>query len=238
MNSNTLAEFDEQNYVKEKMKNKSCAIFDLDGTLVNTADDLGFATDYVLREYGIEPKWTMQDYRAFVGNGAKKLLDRAFEHKLPDSELNNALELFKKKYNVILLDHAYIYEGVVSSLDELKQQGVKLSVVTNKPHQSAVKMVETLFGKDYFDVIIGAAEDIPKKPDPYTANLALEKLGCTPRDAVFFGDSDIDVYTAKNAGIDSVGCSWGFRSLECLKTAAPFLILDKAEKISALFKKV
>lgn len=220
------------------MKNKSCAIFDLDGTLVDTADDLGFATAYVLREYGIEPRWTKQDYRAFVGNGAKKLLDRAFEHKLSDDELNNALALFKTEYNVILLDNAYIYDGILTSLDALKQRGIKLAVVTNKPHQSAVKMVETLFGKDYFDVIIGATEDIPKKPDPYTANLALEKLGCKPENAVFFGDSDIDIYTAKNAGMDSVGCSWGFRSFECLRTADPLVIIDRAEEISTLFKKV
>lgn len=237
-NTEILAEFDEWNYVKEKMKNKSCAIFDLDGTLVDTADDLGFATDYVLREYGIEPKWTKQDYRAFVGNGAKKLLDRAFEHKLSDDALNNALELFKKKYNAILLDNAYLYDGVLSSLDELKQQGIKLAVVTNKPHQSAVKMVETLFGRGYFDIIIGATEDTPKKPNPYTANLALERLGCKPENAVFFGDSDIDVYTAKNAGMDGVGCSWGFRSFECLRTACPLVIIDRAEEIAKLFKKV
>ncbi|MDE5984130.1 MAG: HAD-IIIA family hydrolase [Eubacterium sp.] len=238
MNIDIIDESDKWNYVNEKMKNKHCAIFDLDGTLVDTADDLGLATDYVLREYGVEPKWTKQDYRAFVGNGAKKLLDRAFEHKLSDSELDNALELFKKKYNAILLDHAHLYDGVASSLDELKKQGIKLAVVTNKPHQSAMKMVETLFGKNYFDVIIGATEDAPKKPDPYTANLALEKLGCTPDEAVFFGDSDIDVYTAKNAGMDSVGCSWGFRSFECLRTADPLVIIDSAEKISKLFKKV
>lgn len=236
MSINVLAEFDEWNYIQEKMKNKRCAIFDLDGTLVDTADDLGLATDYVLREYGIDPKWTKQDYRTFVGNGAKKLLDRAFEHKLSDNELDKALELFKKKYNVILLDHARIYDGVISSLDELKQQVIRLAVVTNKPHQAAVKMVETLFGKDYFDVIIGATEDVPKKPDPYTANLALEKLGCTPEESVFFGDSDIDVYTAENAGIDGVGCSWGFRSVECLKIAEPLVIIDSAEKISKLFK--
>lgn len=236
--TDSLAEFDEWNYVKEKMKNKCCAIFDLDGTLADTADDLGLATDYVLREYGIEPKWTKQDYRAFVGNGAKKLLDRAFEHKLSENELDKALELFKEKYNVILLDHAHLYDGVISSLDELKKQGIKLAVVTNKPHQSAVKMVETLFGRDYFDAIIGATEDTPKKPDPYAANLALEKLGCAPENSVFFGDSDIDIYTAKNAGMDGVGCSWGFRSFECLCIACPLVIIDRAEDIAKLFKKV
>lgn len=211
------------------------ALFDLDGTLVNTADDLGFATEYVLKAYGVNPKWTMDDYRAFVGNGAKKLLDRAFEHKLSDEELNKALELFKEKYNDILLDNAYVYDGIESALGSLKKQGIKLAVVTNKPHLCAVKMVETLFGKDYFDVIIGATEEVAKKPDPYTTNLALKKLGCKPEEAIFFGDSDVDIHTAKNAGVESVGCSWGFRSFECLFSASPSVIIDSAEYITKLF---
>lgn len=212
-----------------------CALFDLDGTLVDTADDLGRATAYVLESYGIKPKWTNSDYRAFVGNGAKKLLDRAFEHKLSDEELNKALEIFKEKYNDVLLDNAYVYDGIRNALDTLKAQGIKLAVVTNKPHQSAVKMVEALFGKGYFDVIIGAHEEVAKKPDPYTANLALRELGCTPDEAIFFGDSDVDIFTAKNAGIEGVGCSWGFRSFECLFSASPSVIIDSPSYIPKLF---
>lgn len=210
-------------------------LFDLDGTLVDTIVDLGLAADFVLKEYGITPKWTTDDYRAFVGNGAKKLLDRAFEHKLSECELDNALELFKEKYNSILLNNAYPYDGIVNALDKLKQQGIKLAVVTNKPHTSAVKMVESIFGKSFFDVIVGAKDDAPKKPDPYSANLALEKLGCNAKQAIFLGDSDIDVYTAKNAGIESVGCSWGFRSFECLFSASPDIIIDSPDYIVKLF---
>lgn len=211
------------------------ALFDLDGTLVDTIEDLGRATAYVLESYGVEPKWTVADYRAFVGNGAKKLLDRAFEHKLSDDELVKALDLFREKYNELLLDHAHIYDGITDALNTLKGWGVKLAVVTNKPHQSAVKMVESLFGKTFFDVIIGATEDTPKKPDPYTAKLALEKLGCKADEAIFFGDSDVDVYTAKNAGAEAVGCSWGFRSFECLFSASPSVIIDSADYIPKLF---
>lgn len=212
-----------------------CALFDLDGTLVDTAEDLGRATAYVLEQYGVEPKWDLEDYRAFVGNGAKKLLDRAFEHKLSDSELDKALELFKVKYNEILLDNVYVYDGIGTALDKLKEQGIKLAVVTNKPHQSAVLMVENLFGKDYFDFIIGAVEDKPKKPDPYSANIALEKLGCKGSEAMFFGDSDVDVYTAKNAGAEPIACSWGFRSFESLMSAAPSVIIDNPSYITKLF---
>lgn len=212
-----------------------CALFDLDGTLVDTVEDLGRATAYVLEQYGVTPKWTLNDYRAFVGNGAKKLIDRAFEHKLSDSELDKALELFKVKYNEILLDNAYVYDGISAALDKLKEQGIKLAVVTNKPHQSAVLMVESLFGKGYFDFIIGAVEDKPKKPDPYSANLALEKLGCKGSEAMFFGDSDVDVYTAKNAGAEPIACSWGFRSFESLMSASPSVIIDNPNYITKLF---
>lgn len=211
------------------------ALFDLDGTLVNSAEDLGRATASVLESYGVEAKWTKEDYISFVGNGARKLLDRAFEHKLSDEELTKALELFQEKYNEMLLDNAYVYDGVREALDKIRKMGVKLAVVTNKPHKCAVKMVETLFGKDYFNVIIGATEDVAKKPDPYTANLALKKLDCPPGEAIFFGDSDVDIYTAKNAGIESVGCSWGFRSFECLFSASPSVIIDSPDYIPKLF---
>lgn len=211
------------------------ALFDLDGTLVNTAEDLGRATASVLESYGVEAKWTKEDYISFVGNGARKLLDRAFEHKLSDEELTKALELFQEKYNEMLLDNAYVYDGVREALDKIREMGVKLAVVTNKPHKCAVKMVETLFGKDYFNVIIGATEDVAKKPDPYTANLALKKLDCPPGEAIFFGDSDVDIYTAKNAGVESVGCSWGFRSFACLFSASPSVIIDSPDYIPKLF---
>lgn len=212
-----------------------CALFDLDGTLVNTVVDLGRATAFVMEQYGLEPKWSEDDYRAFVGNGARLLIDRAFEHKLSDSDLDRALEIFKLKYNEILLDNAFVYDGIKEALDKLKEQGIKIAVVTNKPHQSAVLMVESLFGKGYFDFIIGAVEDKPKKPDPYSAKLVLEKFGCKGSEAMFFGDSDVDVYTAKNAGAEPIACSWGFRSFESLMSASPSVIIDNPSYIPKLF---
>lgn len=211
-----------------------CALFDLDGTLVDTSIDLGRATDFVLETYGRETKWTDTDYRKFVGNGARKLLDRAFEHTLDDKELDKALEIFKEKYNEILLDNAHLYDGIKDALDSLKNQGIKLAVITNKPHQSAVKMVTTLFGENYFDYVVGANEEKPKKPDPWGVIEALEKLGVKAEDAIYFGDSDIDVYTAKNAGVESVACSWGYRSFECLLASAPSVIIDKPSYIPKL----
>lgn len=212
-----------------------CALFDLDGTLIDTLIDLGRAVDYCLEQYGYDKKWTSEDYKRFVGNGAKKLLERAFENKLTDKELDNAYEMFKEKYNQILLDHSKPYNKIPEALDALKKQGIKLAVVTNKPHASAVLMVEAVFGKGYFDAIVGAMDHAPKKPDPYSANKALSILGCKASEAIYFGDSDVDVYTAKNAGIEAVACSWGFRSFECLMSAGPSVIIDSADYIPKLF---
>lgn len=211
-----------------------CVIFDLDGTLADTSIDLGRATAYVLEQFGRNPKWTDADYRNFVGNGAKKLIERAFEHTLSEDELCKALDMFKIKYNEILLDNAYLYDGIKDELAKLKAKGLKLAVVTNKPHRSAVKMVETLCGKDTFDIITGAHESIAKKPDPTTTNETLAKLSIKPNEAIFFGDSDVDVLTAKNAGVESVGCSWGFRTFECLLSASPSAIIDEPKYISKL----
>ena len=212
-----------------------CAIFDLDGTLVNTIEDLGYATDYVLEQYGKEPKWTMDDYRMFVGNGAKLLVERAFEDKLSPNELEKAYEMFKARYNQVLLDHAHAYDGIKEQLDILKEKGIKMAVVTNKPHESAVKMVETIFGKGYFDLITGNKDGVPRKPDPTTTNQTLKALGCTASQAIFFGDSDVDVKTAKNAGIEAIACSWGFRSFESLLAQSPSAIIDEPKYISKLF---
>lgn len=213
------------------------ALFDLDGTLVNTADDLGRATSFVLRKFGRPADWTREDYISFVGNGARKLLDRAFEHQLSDEELDEALELFKTEYNRILLDNAYVYDGLKDELDIIKSRGTGIAVITNKPHKSAVIMAEALFGKGYFDIIIGAEEDKPKKPDPYSTLKALDYFNAKPEEALFFGDSDVDVYTARNAGIKAVACSWGFRSRESLISASPDVLIDTPKNISKLFEK-
>lgn len=214
---------------------KKCAIFDLDGTLVNTIDDLGLATDAVLREFGVQPKWSEADYKKFVGNGAKKLVERAFEHRLSAQELEKAYASFKVKYNAIKMDHAHAYPGIKEALDAIKEKGVHLAVVTNKPDEAAQGMIESIFGNNYFDVIIGATDDVPKKPDPTTVNLALKRLNCRAKDAMYFGDSDVDMITGRNAGIETIGCSWGFRSFAELFAQHPSVILDEPSYIPKLF---
>ena len=170
-----------------------------------------------------------------VGNGAKKLVERAFEHQLSPEQLEEAYAMFKVKYNAVKMDHAHAYPGIQAALDDLKTRGIRLGVVTNKPAEAARGMVEQIFGKDYFDVVIGATDDLPKKPDPTTVRMALKALGCSAKEAMYFGDSDVDMITGRNAGIETIGVSWGFRSFGELFAQHPAAIIDDPSHIPSLF---
>lgn len=211
-----------------------CALFDLDGTLINTIDDLANACNILIEKYGYDAKWTLEDYKRFVGNGAKKLVSRAFGETLDETTLNARYEEFKPLYDSIKLDNAYAYDGIIEQLEILKQKGIKLCIITNKPDKAAKGMVEYLFGKDYFDFIIGCIDGVPTKPDPTTTRMALEAVGCKPSEAIYFGDSEVDIRTAKNAGVEVVGCSWGFRSFGTLFSENPDVIIDAPSYISSL----
>ena len=147
------------------MNHLKCVIFDLDGTLVNTIEDLGRACDYLLERKSLPLKWSTEDYKNFVGDGAKLLVDRAFEGRLSQAELSEQYELFKKKYNQIKLDNAYVYDGIYELVDYLKKAGLFLAVCTNKPNASAKSMVNALFGEKTFDYVLGAVDGLAKKPD-------------------------------------------------------------------------
>lgn len=212
-----------------------CAIFDLDGTLVNTIDDLAQACRQLIEKYSFDADWSVDDYKSFVGNGAKKLVQRAFDNTISDEELDKRYREFKAIYNEIKLDNAYAYDGIKEQLDILKNNGIKLCVVTNKPNEAAKDMVEHIFSKGYFDAIIGASEGVPTKPDPTTTKQALDAVGCSAKDSIYFGDSDVDIKTAKNAGVEAVGVTWGYRSFENLFSQNPSIIIDEPKYISKLF---
>lgn len=211
-----------------------CAVFDLDGTLVNTIDDLKIACDTVLKEYGRGYNWSVADYKRFVGNGLKKLVERAFDHSLSEEELDIAFRKTSAIYNEIKLDHAHAYSGIEEQLAILKSRGIKLAVVTNKPDKAAKEMVTHFFGEGTFDLITGAALGVPHKPAPDSTLKTLETLGCTPDEAIYFGDSNVDMQTANNAGIKAVGVLWGFRSREELEKEQPFCLIEEPEEISKL----
>ena len=217
------------------MSKIKCAVFDLDGTLVNTIDDLAGACETLLKKYNFGKSWSIEDYTKFVGNGAKKLVKRAFDNTLDEETLNARYEEFKPLYDSMKLNNAHAYDGICEQLNILKQKGIKLCVVTNKPNVAARGMVEHIFGKDLFDYIIGCVDGVPVKPDPTTTLRAIKSVGCKPSETIFFGDSEVDMRTAKNADIEAVGCSWGYRSFETLFAEHPSIIIDDPKYISKLF---
>ena len=219
------------------MKNKTkCVIFDLDGTLVNTIIDLGRACDYLLKKNGIKPEWTEEDYKSFVGNGAKLLVDRAFGGKLTPQQLEEQYSDFKIKYNEIKMDHAYIYDGMLDVVQMLKNNGIKISVCTNKPNVAAKGMVEHLFGKDVFDIIVGATDDLPKKPNVDMPEVILNKLGVSAYECILIGDSSVDIESAKNLGCESIAVTWGFRSAESLLECSPNYVVNTPKEIFKIFE--
>lgn len=218
-----------------KIRKSKCIIFDLDGTLVNTIDDLGLACDYLLKKQGIELRWTENDYKNFVGNGARLLVSRAFEGRLSEAELDEQYALFKVKYNEIKLDNACAYDGMIKIVNAFREYGYKLAVCTNKPNEAAVGMVESIYGKIAFDYILGASDNVAKKPSPDMANIILKALNVEAEDCVWIGDSSVDIKSAKNIGCESIAVTWGYRSYESLLAESPSLIINSPKDILKIF---
>lgn len=192
------------------------AVFDLDGTLTDSIEDLADATNYGLEQLGF-PAHDYEEYKHFVGNGAKKLCFRA----LPQDEKEYTEELhrlFREYYGKHYLDKTRLYDGIGAVLGELQKNGVILAVATNKPQDFAVKIINALLPEINFVKVLGGCEDRPKKPDPAVIK---EILADIPDCGEVFmtGDSDVDIMTAKNAGIASIGCEWGFRGRSELENA-------------------
>ena len=191
-------------------------IFDLDGTLLDTLTDLAASCNYALRAHGM-PEHSIDDVRRFVGNGVRKLMERA----IPDGETNPDFEAtfatFREHYMQHSLDTTKPYPGIMETLSELKARGCRLAVVSNKMMAATVELCKHFF-PDTIEVAIGEneAEGICKKPAPDTVYAALKKLGVSKDDAVYVGDSDVDIQTAANSGLPCISVLWGFRDRDFL----------------------
>ena len=197
------------------MQNIETYIFDLDGTLLDTLKDLASSTNYALRQYGM-PEHSIDDVRYFVGNGVRKLIERAVPEGTKNPEFENVYETFRQYYMLHSLDTTLPYDGISETLRELKQRGCKLAVVSNKMMAAAKELVDHFFAE--IDVAIGENEagGIRKKPAPDTVEEALRQLGATKESAVYVGDSDVDIQTAQNVGIPCISVLWGFRDKQFL----------------------
>lgn len=189
-------------------------IFDLDGTLLSTLGDLAASCNYALKTNGF-PERSVDEVRRFVGNGVKKLMERAIPDGLENEKFEEVFADFRKHYMMHNLDTTQPYPGVMEMLQELKDRGKNIAVVSNKFYAATQALCRHFFG-DLVDVAIGEREDIQKKPAPDTVNEALRQMNADRESAVYIGDSDVDVMTAKNSGMPCISVLWGFRDLEFL----------------------
>lgn len=216
-------------------KTPDTLIFDLDGTLLDSLADLAAATNHTLSRFGL-PQRTLPEVRQMVGNGVRRLMLRAvhepaspdgglawIEHPvcaLPDGTLHPEFEAmmaeFRTYYDAHCRDASRLYDGIAAMLDRLLAMGFKLAVVSNKP-QGAVTILQQDYFCRWFKVAVGEREGVARKPDPALLHVAMKQLGSTPADTVYVGDSDVDILTARNAGIPCISVLWGFRDEAFLK---------------------
>ena len=215
------------------MKYKA-VIFDMDGTILNTLEDLKNATNYSLRQFNM-PERTLEEVRMFVGNGIRKLVERAVPAGISAEKIDEILDVFLKYYEVHSADNTSSYPGIHELVEKLKAAGIKTAVSTNKADAPAQEL-----GKEYFngifDLIVGQRDGLRTKPAPDSVNEILKILNIQKKDAVYVGDSDVDVQTAANSGLDFIGVSWGFRGRKFLQEKGAKNIVDSADEILDLVK--
>ena len=191
-------------------------IFDLDGTLLNTLGDLAASVNYALRIHGM-PEHSIDDVRRFVGNGVRKLMERAVPDGVSNLDFEAAFSTFRQYYMAHSLDTTKPYDGIPEVLEALKAKGCRLAVVSNKM-MAATQALCSHFFPDTIEVAIGEDEihGIRKKPAPDTVIAAFQSLGVEKDNAVYVGDSDVDIQTAANAGLPCISVLWGFRDRDFL----------------------
>ena len=204
-------------------------IFDLDGTILATLDDLRNSVNYALDTLGY-PTRTYNEVRAFVGNGMLNLIKRSAPVGATEDEIQKILTVFRNHYALHKADCTKPYTGIEKVLERLKENGAILTVLSNKDDDAVGVLCEQYF-PNVFDYTAGNRPDRKRKPDPESVHAIINKYGLTTRDTVYIGDSEVDVLTAQNAGVDCVAVSWGFRDREVLVDTGATMIADNMEEL-------
>lgn len=219
------------------MRNR-LVIFDLDGTLLNTIGDLAVACDYMLRLRNL-PTHSFEEYCSFVGNGILRLVERALPEELrTESYVKAARADFLAYYIDHIDEHTTPYDGIINLIDELQRRGYKLAVASNKFQAGTEKLIRKFFPTiDFFDVC-GNREGVPLKPDTALIDIILEQAAMPREQCIMVGDSAVDMQTAHNAGIHSIGVTWGFRSREELIEAKAEQMVDNTNELLAAIERI
>lgn len=207
-------------------------IFDLDGTLLNTLDDLKDSVNYALSNQNF-PLRTLSEVRSFVGNGIRLLMERSVPKNTNAEIFEACFADFCSYYKAHMEDKTVPYDGINEMLANIKAEGFKTAVVTNKADFAAQDLCKRMFG-DTVDLVVGSSDDRPNKPAPDGVYYALDRMGSKRENAVFVGDSDTDILTANNAGLPSIGVLWGFRDRTTVENAGAKYIAESVKELEKL----
>ena len=211
-------------------------VFDMDGTLLDTLDDIADSMNSVLAQQGLPPQPTA-NYRQYVGSGARRLVERAVpQNQVDAAQVERCLAAFEDQYAGNWARHTRLYEGIATLLDSACDRGLALAILTNKPQIFADQCVEHFLAGWPWQVVQGQVEGLAVKPSTDVSNRVTAALARAPEQIVYLGDSDVDMYTARNAGYRAVGVTWGFRSEAELRAAGAQAIVYRPDQILDLLE--
>lgn len=210
---------------------KKLVIFDLDGTLLDSVNDLAASVNHALGTFGY-PARTVAEVKSFIGNGVTKLIERALpENHKTGEEISKTKMEFIAYYNIHGVDMTTPFEGIPELLESLQDKGIKLAVASNKYNEGAVNLVKHYFPDIRFGAILGQNETRPVKPDPAIIFEICSKCGASVGESIYVGDSYVDMETARNAGIECIGVTWGCQTAEVLSRYSPLCVTGNAGDI-------
>ena len=208
------------------------SIFDLDGTLTNTLDSMTYSVNLTLEEMGLS-KITKDQCRLFVGNGARVLMEKSLKAAgdTDASRIEEGMEIYGRIFDRNCTYHVTPYEGIPEMLKALKDKGIHLAVLSNKPDRQTVKVVKAIFGEELFDYAQGQKEGIRRKPEPDGVWYLMEQMHVSKEECLYIGDSEVDAATGRNAGLKTIGVLWGFRDRKTLETAGADDLIDRPDEL-------
>jgi len=215
-----------------ELKRKKLMVFDMDGTILNTLEDLTDAMNYTLRSCGY-PERTLSEVRSFVGNGIYKLVERAAPEGTDDAEWDRMYRIFMPYYQEHCYDKTKPYTGIPELMARLRERGALIAVVSNKADAAVQELCERFF-PGLVDAAVGERPGSRRKPAPDSVFAVLESLHIAPEDAVYIGDSDVDLETAVNSGLDHIIVTWGFRDRPFLEERGARVFADAPEEVARL----
>lgn len=214
----------------------TAVIFDLDGTLIDSLEDLADSTNEALAKYGFIGH-PYESYKLFIGNGIRQLIRNAVPKNTEESLVENILQDFRSIYNKNYVNKTCPYDGIICMLEKLKELDIRMAICSNKADKLTNEIVHKTIGKDYFDVIYGEREGIPRKPDPASLLEAARNMKINPENTIYLGDSGGDMISAKNAGMYAAGALWGFRGREELIECGAQILLSNPMELIGFIKK-